>query len=464
MILERHAEGAVGVDVALLHHLAHVDVLDRVVIGVEAEIAAHGGEIGRFQRLAEGFPLVHIGLLHRAQQKIGRIIALAGVKRGEAAVFGLEGGHEFAVGEVVEILVPLRGVPDAERRIAHRLQDVLIEAEGGADKGQIHARIPVLLQEGDPHAAGQEEEHAVGPAGADLGDLGGVILLSEPGIDLARDLALVEALEAGERILAGRVVGGEDEGFREARVIGMGAGGLVEIVILPGDVEIERVAAPAGERRGAGIGRDVEPALRRGRGHHRHREVGPDDARQHVHLVLLDHAVGELHGDVGLALIVLDHHLHIRRARKLQRQQEAIAHIDPEPRAAARKRGDHADLELLLPRAGLARAKGQRGDQRHGQPFCDSVHPLHLVAPSLAGCFMLRSPQVAPVSARFSTVFAPADCCFYPATGPKPAPGAECTIAIGAAFASSAGAAGIERNRKLAERDSGQHERTSRPS
>ena len=54
---------------------------------------------------------------------------------------------------------------------------------------------------------------------------------------------------------------------------------------------------------------EVEFALRRRRGHHGHGEVGPDDAGHHVDLLGLDHLVGQLHCNLGLALVVFDHDL-----------------------------------------------------------------------------------------------------------------------------------------------------------
>ena len=53
--------------------------------------------------------------------------------------------------------------------VAHRLQDALVEAEGGADHRDLHAAVGILLQERDPHAARQEEIHRVrarGPRGS----------------------------------------------------------------------------------------------------------------------------------------------------------------------------------------------------------------------------------------------------------------------------------------------------------
>ena len=70
------------------------------------------------------------------------------------------------------------------------------------------ARRDELLDEGDAHAAGQEEEQGVGLQCADLGEFGGVVELAEFGVwTSSATLPLVEALEAGDGILAPGVVG-----------------------------------------------------------------------------------------------------------------------------------------------------------------------------------------------------------------------------------------------------------------
>jgi hypothetical protein len=49
----------------------------------------------------------------------------------------------------------------------------------------------------------------------------------------------------------------------------------------------------------------------------------------------------------GLRCVVLDDQFDVVVAGLLERQLEAVAHIDAERGAAARKRGDHADLDRL---------------------------------------------------------------------------------------------------------------------
>ena len=265
-----------------------------------------------------------------------------------------------------------------------------LKEKPGPITGMLDARLRILLHEGDAHAAGQEEEHAVGARGADLRDLGGIVGLAELGVDLADQLALVEALEAVQRIRAGRVVRRQDEHLLDALLSRRSCRHrLMEIVVLVGDVEIVLVALLAGQRRGAGIGRQVELALRHRARHHRHGEVRPDDAGQHVDLVALDHLVGDLHGEspascasssVTTSMSLLPDMLH--------RQHEAVAHVDAEAGAAARKRGDHADLHRF-----------GEGQARHAQARAQARQLQKEVSFSLSHWFQaLKVPKTGAVA------------------------------------------------------------------
>ena len=53
MVFQCGTNDFVGVDVTFLDHFAHIDVLDRVVVGVELEITPRAGKIRFFQRSAE---------------------------------------------------------------------------------------------------------------------------------------------------------------------------------------------------------------------------------------------------------------------------------------------------------------------------------------------------------------------------------------------------------------------------
>src|ERR1017187_9990139 len=62
---------------------AHVVVLDRVLVGIEAKGAAHRIELRRLQRLAHRFVVFEIAveLAHRGVDEIGRVVALRGIER-----------------------------------------------------------------------------------------------------------------------------------------------------------------------------------------------------------------------------------------------------------------------------------------------------------------------------------------------------------------------------------------------
>ena len=72
-----------------------------------------------------------------------------------------------------------------------------------------------------------ELEHDIRVRRANLGHFGGEVGLIQLGIDLAGDLALEEALEPVERVLAGLIVRREDERLLVAEVGGVLAGALV---------------------------------------------------------------------------------------------------------------------------------------------------------------------------------------------------------------------------------------------
>ena len=64
----------------------------------------------------------------------------------------------------------------------------------------------------------------------------------------------------------------------------------------------------------------------------------------------------------GFMRVVLDDDLDVLVAGLLDRQHEAVAHIDAKAGAAARQRRDHADLDGLG--EGGARGAQRQGDQR----------------------------------------------------------------------------------------------------
>ena len=61
MICKAGRDDLVGKDIAFLNDLAHIDVLDRVMVGSECKVPAHTVELGRFQGRPEGILVADIG-------------------------------------------------------------------------------------------------------------------------------------------------------------------------------------------------------------------------------------------------------------------------------------------------------------------------------------------------------------------------------------------------------------------
>jgi hypothetical protein len=123
----------------------------------------------------------------------------------------------------------------------------------------------------------------------------------------------------------------------------------------------------------AGIHGQIEFALIDRARHDGHGQVRPDNTGQDIDLVGLDHLVRQLHGDIRLALIVLDDDFDVLVSGLLDCQHETVACIDAESRAAAGKRRDHADLDRL--RDGC---RGHSENRQGGKRFGDHFHIVSL--------------------------------------------------------------------------------------
>ncbi len=369
MRLEHAADGLVG-DAALpvLHHLAQVVILHGVVVGVEAERPAHGFERRGLQRLAQCGLVLQLAAhaAHGAVDEPGSVVALRGIQRRQAAVFLLEVGHEALVGGVVHVVRPLRAVEDAHHGIAHRADHVLIGREARCEELHLLAQAGAgeLLDEVHAQAARQEHEHRIRTGGADLGQLRTIVELAQRRVGLHHHLALVVALEAGQRVLARRVVGREQGHLLEAAVLHRLADGLVHVVVLVGGAEEVRIALRPRVLRRPGVGADVEGARLEHRLAHGQHHVGEHDTGHEIHALALDQPVGRLLGGVG-ALLVVRHGHFGRQVAELARallhcELEAVADVDAEARSWAGQRGQQADLHLVR-RLG---ATGEQGDGR----------------------------------------------------------------------------------------------------
>ena len=196
---------------------------------------------------------------------------------------------------------------------------------------------------------------------AKLRDLGLVILLTELGIDLLDDAALVVALEARDHVLAGLVVRRHHVDVVHARVLQELAHGLGRLVVVPGGREVELVALAARERACAGVRADHDLARAVHDRRHGHHHVRPDDSGDEVDVVLLQHLLGDLHADIGLGLIIAVDHLHLHTAdlaaEMIERELDRVPHVAADHALRSAHRGDEADLELCCcANAGAAKA------------------------------------------------------------------------------------------------------------
>src|SRR3712207_6444567 len=93
-VVFQHLAHGLGLELAVgpLDHLAQPEVLHRVVVHAEAEIAANGAEVRGLDRAAQRLLVrkAPSGLADRAVDQHGRIVALRGVAARDVVVGGLE--------------------------------------------------------------------------------------------------------------------------------------------------------------------------------------------------------------------------------------------------------------------------------------------------------------------------------------------------------------------------------------
>ena len=216
--------------------------------GVARALGALGLADGFAKRIRIGDIAVH--LFQGAAQQPGGIITLAGIK-GRGAAVGLPiGVHKLPVGRVVQVVGPLRTIFHTNGRILDCLQQAFVKGECGPEyrDGLIEAGLGVLFEKIDAHAAGQEEKNGVRFGGAQGSDFRGVIRLSKFGVNLTGDGTLVVALESGQVVLAGRIVGRQQVDLLKPGFGDVFTHDLIEIVVLVGHVEVIHVAVLAGQQ------------------------------------------------------------------------------------------------------------------------------------------------------------------------------------------------------------------------
>ena len=367
MVLEHGAHALHHIGVALLHRLDEVIVLHGEVVGAELERAARGGELGGLHRRRQRAGLRRAGRRQRRVEDQRGVVALGGVERGGVAVFRLEGGDEGGVDRVVEVARPLRAGEHPEGRVLRRRQGRLVHGEGREER-HVEPRLRELAHEVHAHAAGHEGVDRIRFQRGDAGQFGGEVELAELGEDLVGDFAFVEALDARHRVLAGLVVRRDQDEAAIALLGRVAAEHFVVAVVLPGDVEVMRMAAAPGERGGPGVGADQHHAGVDHRLEHRHHHIGEHGAHDDVGAVALDQRLGLADGHVGLQLVVHHDQVDVEAAELaaalLQRELEAVADVGSEGRGRARQRQHHADVDLLGLRRGGGQPEGERGAER----------------------------------------------------------------------------------------------------
>ena len=245
---------------------------------------------------------------------------------------------------------------------------------------------------------GMKTNMASGLAAATLASSAEKSRCAERRVDLVDDLALVVALEAADHVLAGLVVGRQDEDLLDALVLGVLAEHRRRQLVLIGRRQEPGVAALAGERRGAGVRADQDGLGVRDRLGDRHQDVGEGRADDDLHLVALDQLLGLVDGDVGLQLVVLHDDLRVDAAElaagMLDAQIEAVVDLLAERGLRSGQHVHQADAELLG--LGRARSNGMRPRQPErsaalvGDPSNSSALHLSPNAPSVDFVFFSR--------------------------------------------------------------------------
>jgi hypothetical protein len=204
---------------------------------------------------------------------------------------------------------------------------------------------------------------------ARLRQLNGEVELIRPfGVFLAGDRALEVFLQPRDHVLAGRVVGRDQERRLDAFLIEIFADRLGNLVALPRHRKEPGRAQLAGNLGRACISADQE-CLRIDRGLQRgQQDIRPDVAGEKTDAIGTDQLVGLLLADLGLLLIILVDDLGgdaaDLAAEMVERELEAVAHIVADHRGGPAERGDETDLGALLCRNRRDRQRQQSREAR----------------------------------------------------------------------------------------------------
>ncbi|MNX90623.1 hypothetical protein D3C86_1226800 [compost metagenome] len=257
----------------------------------------------------------------------------------------------------------MTGVVDAEHGVATGGEGVLVGGKLARQQAGLvrDACGAVLLGEVDPHAAGQEEVHGVGLLFAQARDFHREVELAQLGVELLDHLALEEPFEARGGIAPGRIVGRDQHHALELLVLCVLAGSFMHGIVLPAHAEEAAVALRTRVLRRTRIRAEIDVAVfqrdRRGR----QQDVRIDDAREHLHLVLLDQPLGDLLGSARVELVVRDDQpgrLPADLARELlDGQLDAVSHVDARHGLGTAQRRHDADAKFCGAGSGHAGAR-----------------------------------------------------------------------------------------------------------
>src|SRR5215475_2404733 len=114
-----------------LRHLHLIEILDRIVIGVELEGTTQRGEVRLHQCRTQCVPIrgISFGKLQRAIDEQSCIVGLEGVSRRNRVVLLLVVGNEFLVLRVIEIGCPVGAPKKSDRGLLLRWQRRFIDGE-----------------------------------------------------------------------------------------------------------------------------------------------------------------------------------------------------------------------------------------------------------------------------------------------------------------------------------------------
>src|SRR5437879_150801 len=127
------------------------------------------------------------------------------------------------------------GAGNSNREVVEPRQRQRIDDKRGVERYlRLEAGLGILREELNAGGAGIEREDRIGFGSARLGELDGEVELIGPlGIFLADDAALEVRLEAGDHVLAGSVVGRDQERRLDAFLVEVFADRLWNLIALP---------------------------------------------------------------------------------------------------------------------------------------------------------------------------------------------------------------------------------------